>query len=265
MSSITSSDRQEIISLCESHEETQRREPGYRPCLVFKSYFIKYGSYHSLRFQCETQRYIHSMTVNDPSAPRVAKVVDYFSPKQQMAYLVMEFIDAATSADNAPEKVADALQWLRRVPAPHDVVIGSVGGGRARHRLFRDYEAPLLFSSKWALQNYMNKALERIPPRARPTKMDFSNDKLVFTQSDMDKSNFFIDNNGNLCILDFEDVVILPESFASYTMYTSSIPFVKNVARYLGWPPCSNLGSMARVRTILWMLADTTLGTSTST
>ncbi|KIL62690.1 hypothetical protein M378DRAFT_165339, partial [Amanita muscaria Koide BX008] len=32
--------------------------------------------------------------------------------------------------------------------------------------------------------------------------MDFSNGKLVFTQSDMDKSNFFIDDNGNMCILD---------------------------------------------------------------
>ncbi|KIL62728.1 hypothetical protein M378DRAFT_165392, partial [Amanita muscaria Koide BX008] len=147
------------------------------------------------------------MAVNDPSAPRVARVVDYFSPKQQIAYLVMEFIDAATSADNAPEKVADALQWLRRVPAPHDVIIGSVGGGPARHKLFRGSEAPLLFSSKWALQNYMNKALERIPVRVKPTKMDFSNDKLVFTQSDMDKSNFSIDNNGNMCILNFEDVV----------------------------------------------------------
>lgn len=51
----------------------------------------------------------------------------------------------------------------------------------------------------------------------------------------MDKSNHH--NNGKLCILAFEDVVILLESFASYTMYASDSPFVKNVARYLDWPP----------------------------
>ncbi|KIL62684.1 hypothetical protein M378DRAFT_128508 [Amanita muscaria Koide BX008] len=203
------------------------------------------------------------MTVNDPSAPRVARVVDYFSPKQQMAYLVMEFIDTATSADNAPETVADALQWLRRVPAPHDVIIGSVGGG-PRHKLFRDSEAPLLFSSKWALQNYMNKVCSRCSRTdsglRQANKDGFQQRQARFTQSDMDKSHFFIDNNGNMCILDFKTVVILPESFASYTMYASSSPFGKNVARCLGWPPSSNLESMRKAGAILMMLADETLG-----
>jgi hypothetical protein len=157
MSSITSSDQQEIISRCQVHEETYGARPGFRCCIVFKSYFIKYGSHGSLRFQYETQKYLHSMAVNDPSAPRIAKVVDYFTPKQQMAYLVMEFIDDTTPADNAHEKVADALRWLHNVPAPSGVIIGSVGGGRARHELFNNYQAPLLFSSKEALEHYMNK------------------------------------------------------------------------------------------------------------
>ena len=97
------------------------------------------------------------MTANDPNAPRVARVVDYFSPEQQMAYLVMKFTDATTSANNAPEKVADALQWLRHVPLPPDTIIGPVGGGYARHALFNEYEAPVRFPSNWALQTYMNR------------------------------------------------------------------------------------------------------------
>ena len=53
-----------------------------------------------------------------------------------------------TPARNAPEEVAKALQWLRGLPAPPDVAIGPVGGGLARHALFKDHTAPLPFSSK---------------------------------------------------------------------------------------------------------------------
>ncbi|KAK0195135.1 hypothetical protein F5146DRAFT_1024339, partial [Armillaria mellea] len=159
MASIAFSDQQEIISLCQAHEEAWNWKSDFRRCIVFKSYFLKYDSHVSLRFQCETQKYLHSMAVDDPSAPHVPEVVDYFTPKQQMAYLVMEFIDAITPADNAHEEIANALRWLSNVPTPAGVTIGSMGGGPARHRLFKDFKAPLPFSNKEALQRYMNKAL----------------------------------------------------------------------------------------------------------
>jgi hypothetical protein len=92
--------------------------------------------------------------------------------------------------------------------------------------------------------------------------MSFSNDKLVFTQSDMDKSNFAIDKSGKVCIFDFEDVTVLTESFASYTINSGNTPFVEKVAEYLQWPPSPNERSMARAGGILIMIADTTLGTS---
>ncbi len=153
---ITLSD-QEIISRCEVHDKTYQLMPAVRSCIIFKSYVIKYGDHRSLRSQYETQKYLYSVAVNDPNAPRIPKVVDFFISKQHKAYLVMEFIGGATPANNAPEKVADALQWLRNVPAPPGVIIGAVGGGPARHTLFKEYKAPLLFSSKEALENYMNK------------------------------------------------------------------------------------------------------------
>ena len=85
----------------------------------------------------------------------------------------------------------------------------------------------------------------------------------MFTQSDMDESNFIIDMEGNMCILDFEDVGRLPESFASYTMSSGGNPFAVEVAKYLDWPTSPNLHSMARIRAMLQTLADATLGTST--
>jgi len=78
----------------------------------------------------------------------------------------------------------------------------------------------------------------------------------------MDESNFFIDTEGNMCILDFEDVGRLPESFASYTMTSEGKPFVVEVAKYLDWPTSPNIHSMAIISAILKTLGDATLGAS---
>jgi hypothetical protein len=70
------------------------------------------------------------------SAPRIPKVVDYFTIEPYKAYLIMEFVDGTTPANNACKEVADTLQWLRSVPAPTGAKIGFVGGGPACHDRF---------------------------------------------------------------------------------------------------------------------------------
>jgi hypothetical protein len=81
----------------------------------------------------------------------------------------------------------------------------------------------------------------------------------------MDESNFFLDTNGKMCIVDFEMVGLLPESFASYTVHSKLDNFAREVAGYLDWSPSPNHYSMARAGVILNTVGDTTLGTSTST
>ncbi|KAI6038757.1 hypothetical protein EDC04DRAFT_2569327, partial [Pisolithus marmoratus] len=247
------------------HKNTHFLEPNFRCCVTFKSYFVKYGSHGSLYFKCVTQEYVYHMTVNDPSAPCIPEVMTYFSFDEWMGYLIMEFIDATTPADGAYEKVTNPLQWLSEIPIPPDVGIGSVGGRWACCRLFKNYEAPLLFSSKWALQAYMNRALQSIPARCQPAPISFVNDRVFFTQSNMDKSNFLLDKNGKVCIVDFDDVVLLPESFASYTIHASWNPFTKKVAGYLDWLQSSNQKLMGRAGAILQMSGDMTLGMSITT
>jgi serine/threonine protein kinase len=85
------------------------------------------------------QEYIHNMTVDDPSASHIPKVVDYFTVEPYKAYLIMEFVDGTTPAKNTYKEVADTLQWLRSVPAPAGAKIGFVGGGPARHDIFKDF------------------------------------------------------------------------------------------------------------------------------
>ncbi|KAG9009868.1 hypothetical protein FRB93_005139 [Tulasnella sp. JGI-2019a] len=176
----------------------------------------------------------------------------------------MEYIKAIpTPARNAPEKVAKALQWLRGLPAPPGVTIGPMGGDYIRHSAFKDHTAPLPFISKDAFERYMNRALDWIPWANRPKHISFSDEKIVFTQFDMDESNLFTDKNERMCVIDFGAVGLLPESFASDTMRSNL--FAIEVAKYLDWPPSPNSYSMAGARAILWMISDLTLSTSTYT
>jgi len=148
--------KREIIACCEK-DDINRPDFNFRSCIVLGQYLIKYSSHRSLWPQYQTQEYIFEMTVGDPTAPRVPKIYEYFTPGGRMAYLVMEYIDAeSASAWSTPRQVTEALQWLRDLPAPRDAVVGTVGGGYARHRIFKDDSAPMPFSSMGALQRYMN-------------------------------------------------------------------------------------------------------------
>ena len=101
----------------------------------------------------------------------------------------------------------------------------------------------------------------RIEP---PAPVSISHERLVFTQSDMDASNFGIDEEGRACLFDFTEVGLLPESFAAYTMSLRD-PFTVEVAQHLNWPPSPNLETMIQIYRCLVTLADPTLGMSTCT
>jgi len=72
-------------------------------------------------------------------------------------YLVMEFITLTAAPLDLIDRTAQALVWLSSVPSPPNHVLGPLGGGRIRHKFFKDYKAPLVFSSVEALQRYMHK------------------------------------------------------------------------------------------------------------
>ena len=81
--------------------------------------------------------------------------------------------------------------------------------------------------------------------------MNFLDDRLIFTQSDMDKSNFALDENNRVCMFEFRDIGVLPESFASYTLGDSTDPFISSVAEHLEWVDNRNRYSMARAGAVL--------------
>jgi len=249
----------DIIRRCEEHETLEKPKYYYNRCIVLGEYFVKYNSHGTLFPEYSMQQYIYNQSEVDASAPRVPKVYDYFTPENKMAYLVMEYIKLNIApARDAPEKVAEALQWLRRV-SPSDATIGSLDPS-AGFTLFHGLDVSLKFSGIEALERYINRALDWSRPGTRPedTTISFSNEKLVFTQPDMDESNFFLDTEGKLCLIDFQEVSLLPESFAAYAVWKRD-PFVKKVAECLNWPT-HNVKSMGSARGFLMTMSDITLG-----
>ena len=60
----------------------------------------------------------------------------------------------------------------------------------------------------------------------------------------MHESHFAVDTEGRTCLVVFGKVVLVPESFASYTLSLRD-PFTVPVAQHLGWPSSSNLDTMS--------------------
>jgi len=150
-----------IISACEKHERDHESEYDYRRCVVIEGAFVKFDCYYSLWPEFQTQTYVFQCAKPNMSAPRVPEVLHFFHRDDQMAYMVMEYITLTPSpVPDLPQKVAQALQWLRDLPAPTERVrIGPLGSGPARHTLFKDYTAPLSFSSIEALERYLNQCV----------------------------------------------------------------------------------------------------------
>ena len=147
-----------IISACEKHERDHKGEHDYRRCVVTEGAFVKFDSYYSLWPQFQTQDYVSQCAKLDMSAPRVPGVLHFFHRDYRMAYLVMEYITLTPPpVPDLPPKAALALQWLRDLPVPTERVrIGPLGSGHAGHRLFKNFRAPLSFSSIEALERYLN-------------------------------------------------------------------------------------------------------------
>lgn len=97
--------------------------------------------------------------------------------------------------------------------------------------------------------------------------ISISGERLTLTQSDMDPSNFGIDDTGRVVIFDFGQIGWLPESLANYTLlWTGEFAF-KVAARVFGDHldsalASSNVASLGQAKVLLRLAANRTLGMS---
>jgi hypothetical protein len=275
-----------IVEACTNHKLVHSKDRNYRACVsIGTDYFVKFGDPDDLWPELQTQSYIFDYARSNPypDAPRIPQVVHHFGDSRTK-YLIMEFITLRAAPLDLIDRTAQALVWLSSVPPPPNHVIGPLGGGRIRHQFFKDYTAPLLFSSVEALQLYMRKvclcfrfliihrsltcnlgqAYTLLSARAQKqlSPVEICNDRLMFTQSDMHPSNFGVDQHGKTVLMDFAEIGLLPETFVAHTM--SSEKRLAPITIALSLSGSSN-ASMAAVSSLLWMVASPKLGASTYT
>ncbi|KIM41209.1 hypothetical protein M413DRAFT_445255, partial [Hebeloma cylindrosporum] len=238
-------------STLDEHEQRERTKGYYSRSIIFDKFFIKYNEHKDMHAEYAMQQYIFNRAEGDPNAPRVPRIHDFFIFDNIrmgiIGYLVMEYIHTSpTRSGDVPEKVASALQWLRDLPRPSDTTIGSVAGPDAPYNLLKGLKTPIAFSSIDAIERYMNAALNRLPriPN-KPKYISFTDERLVFTQTDIDEGNFILDTEEKMCLIDFDSVAILPESFGNRFLASHQTHFLLDVAACLKWPT-HNVDSMVR-------------------
>jgi hypothetical protein len=149
-----------IVSACAQHKLENWNNRNCAPCLPFGEYFVKFDNYSCFYPEVVMLKYLADLAKSDASAPRIPQVHHFFHDNRRMAYAVMEYIDLVqVSAEALAPKAAQAVRWMRSVPAPHDVVLGPKGNGRACHMVFKHCKAPLDFVSLSALERYFNTVL----------------------------------------------------------------------------------------------------------
>ncbi|KAG9045460.1 hypothetical protein FS837_006276 [Tulasnella sp. UAMH 9824] len=234
-----------VVSACDTHERNNWRVVGYRRCLLVEGFFV----------------YLANAAKAVPEV-HVPEVHHFFHRDNGMAYVVMELIEMIeVSTEELVQKTAQAVKWMRSVEAPDEVILGPLGSGPARHVVFKDCVAPLDFTSVEALERFFNTAVAKIRVFSKNPIADisFANERLVLTQSDINRGNFGVDRQRRLCIFDFTEIGWLLESFADYTLLFTTA-FAAEVATALGTRTSNNLTSMGRVRSLLAISVPRSLG-----
>ena len=98
------------------------------------------------------------------------------------------------------------------------------------------------------------------PMQSLRSPVKICGDRLMFTQSDMDLSNFGVDENRKTALMDF--VGLLPETFVAFTMSPNRAR--APIATSLGLS-YDSVGLMAAIAWFMWMSCDPTFGGSTWT
>ncbi|KAH8156596.1 hypothetical protein CIB48_g11650 [Xylaria polymorpha] len=164
-----------------------------------------------------------------------APAVFYAFRYKSTVYIVMEYIpgrtarkcieEAKTEAEkeHVMNQVGLSLSELHRIPIASGSRPAAINGGRIRHELFDEQEAPRHYENVEQLENHLNEFLKL----ARSTEriVGLSLEPMVFCQSDYWPDNFMIDDAGNPVVIDFSDVSILPSSFASCAAKRSGLGF----------------------------------------
>ncbi|OAA59033.1 Protein kinase-like domain protein [Niveomyces insectorum RCEF 264] len=148
--------------------------------------------------------------------------------------IVMEYIPGKTleqlweDADEAEQetyrhRVADAFMALSRIPVdPSKRSPSAVDGSHIKHQMFDDRVAPRLYENVQQLQDHLNLLSKRLRGN---TPCNMAEEPLVYCFSDLHMSNFMIDEDGRMAVVDFAHTSFVPASMALFPARTNRLYF----------------------------------------
>ncbi|KAJ6458925.1 hypothetical protein C8R47DRAFT_994895 [Mycena vitilis] len=239
---------------------------------------VKYNDHDVMESESITLELLSNRARKDgDAAPHVPRWLHYFAPKNRYdwGYMVMERVAVReVPYKELCAKTADAVRWLHAQCPPPMKPFGSLGGHYARHTIFKNTIAPTRFKGVAAADMFFDHVIRRIgnrpwnPAWSADSKFSLADDDVVFTQSDMDASNFGVDTNGRPVIFDAATIQALPVTLADFTLLRTT-DFAKDVAKHVFNEDEEKLEarleepisrSLASVRNWLYMYAESPLG-----
>jgi hypothetical protein len=229
-------------------------------------FWVKYGNHSVIRGEGRTQAHVaRIVNANPASVVRVPEVYLGFS-RGKLGYIVLDFVQGTTLAQcKTPsgtyykkdfEAVATAVHQLIDIKMPAGTAPGPVGGGYIGHDFFVEYLSAVEYPTVGSLEADVyelcfllaigishcrfralvaNKVLRILRHGLRVNFQIETADGLVLCPSDLNDSNFMIDNEGKLWAIDFGHTYFLPSSFMSYSLSMLSDIFVKYVAHPINY------------------------------
>ncbi|XWW96387.1 hypothetical protein V2A60_004361 [Cordyceps javanica] len=186
--------------------------------------WVKYGLTVRLT-EAAMQQYVHEHA--DPRVVRVPKVFDAFTiarPKGgSVTYIVMENIkddDFAAYgkwhpqvAEQALERIADAVRHIWNIPLPPNATIGPLGQQRPVDRFFSDCGSDRCFNNVIELEDWINTKLEK---GSYPDRVILQGERLSICHCDL--TQFNIKMGEPIAIIDWGFAGIYPRAFEEFAL-----------------------------------------------
>lgn len=253
-------------------------------------FWAKYGL-SVTRGEGLTQAHVAGIVNNDPvPCVHVPDVYLIFSFGSRV-YILVDFAEGMTIKERKKKtgrygkvemEAVTAVLRLTQIKMPADTAPGHIGGGCIGHNFFVDWLSTLKYPTVGALEKHINKvcspftsstlhyrfalmANKILSLEGFGSRVHFDDeiiDGLVLCLSDLDASNFVLDDTGAIWAIDFGCTCFLPSLFVDYSLGSSSKAFGRRVATFLKYPKSDNFSAMSNAAGRLVIFGDSTFGKS---
>ncbi|KAF8914771.1 hypothetical protein CPB85DRAFT_1296902 [Mucidula mucida] len=234
-------------------------------------FWLKYGVSLTLGEALTQDAVAQIVNAETSRVVRVPEVYAVFVA-QSCRYIIMQYVTGGTVASRQPsptsyapgdvEAVAAAYSHLVSLRVPADSAPGFVGeNGLIGHDFFVERLSTIRYADVFELQAQINRLAA--PEGFRADFTDEIAEGLVLCLSDVDPSNFIINDEGEVIAIDFGCTGFMPVSFVAHSL-THWKDFTRKVARFVTYPKparlSKNLTAMNRAAGLLAMTGDNIAG-----